>query len=144
MSGEDLVFGVTLVGSGLLSVSIVGGIVSGFVRGRQRQRVLELIERERIALIERGTELDKLPSLAQHELLTVLGGGGNDLKVATERRRQVLLIAGLVFTFLGLGLAAFLRVETRDVHWVVGMLPLSLGLALLLASRLIKAPLAHA
>ena len=42
-------------------VAIIGGITAGIVKSVHRQRLLELAQKERIAAIERGVDLEKLP-----------------------------------------------------------------------------------
>lgn len=139
MGGEDIGLAVVLGGIFLGGAAIVGGITTGIIRSFQRQRMVELAQRERIALIERGVDPEKLPAFTTHAL--ALGNGLADERIQAERRKQGLVIAGLVFTFFGLGLALLLsQVERDEAVWAVGGLPLSIGLALLLGSRAVKAP----
>lgn len=141
MHGEDVGFAVILGGVILGSTAIIGGLISGVIRGHQRQRMIELVQRERIAMIERGVEPDKLPPLSEHALAIAFGNGAADERILASRRRQALAIAGLIFTFFGLGLGLLLsQVAGNDNVWAVGGLPLSIGLALLLGSRVVKAP----
>lgn len=141
MGGEEV--GAIVVTGGIVlgGTAIVGGIVTGIVRSFQRQRLVELVQRERIAMIERGVEPDKLPALSEHALAVAFGDGAADERILAARRRQSLVIAGLIFTFLGLALGLLLSQVASDDHvWSVGGLPLSIGLALLLGSRVVKAP----
>ena len=141
MQGEDIGLAVVLGGISLGGVAIVGGITTGIIRSFQRQRMVELAQRERIALIERGVDPEKLPPLTQHALALAFGNGLADERIQAERRKQGLVIAGLVFTFFGLGLGVLLsQVAGNDRVWSVGCIPLSIGLALLLGSRAVKAP----
>lgn len=141
MSGEDVGMAVVMGGIILGGTAIVGGIVSGIARSYQRQRLVELVQRERIAMIERGVEPDKLPPISEHALAVAFGNGAADERILAARRRQGLAIAGLVFTFFGLGLGLLLSQVAHDENvWAVGALPLSVGLALLLGSRVVKAP----
>ena len=141
MSGEDIGFMVVAGGMSLGAIAIIGGIASGMVRGFQRQRMVELLQRERVALIERGVDPEKIPALNQQAIVTAFGGGIADERVSAEKRKQVLVIVGLVFTFIGIGLGFFLSQVAGDDHvWAVGLMPLSIGLALLLGSRVVKAP----
>lgn len=141
MQGEDVGMAVVMGGIVLGGTAILGGIVTGIVRSFQRQRLVELVQRERIAMIERGVEPDKLPPLSEHALAIAFGNGAADERILAARRRQSLAIAGLIFTFFGLGLALLLsQVAGNDNVWAVGGLPLSIGLALLLGSRVVKAP----
>lgn len=141
MGGEE-VGAIVVTGGIILGVTaIAGGIVTGIVRSFQRQRLVELVQRERIAMIERGVEPDKLPALSEHALAVAFGNGAADERILAARRRQGLVIAGLVFAFLGLGLGVLLsQVASEDNVWAIGALPLSIGVALLLGSRVVKAP----
>lgn len=141
MHGEDVGMAVVMGGIVLGGTAILGGILTGIVRSFQRQRLVELVQRERIAMIERGVEPDKLPPLSEHALAIAFGNGAADERILAARRRQALAIAGLIFTFFGLGLGLLLsQVAGNDNVWAVGGLPLSIGLALLLGSRVVKAP----
>lgn len=119
-------------------VAIVGGVTAGIVRMIQRQRAFELMQRERIAMIERGIDPGQLQQLSRpviyddHGLYT-------DPRVAYEHRRQGLLIGGIVTLFVGIALCIFLRgVSGDDQAWLVGILPGSVGVALLLSAFLIR------
>lgn len=141
MHGEEIGFAVVMGGIILGGTAIVGGIATGIIRSFQRQRLIELAQRERIALIERGVDPEKLPALTTHALSLAFGDGMADERIQAARRKQGLIIAGLVFTFFGLGLALLLsQVVHGEPVWAVGGLPLSVGLALLLGSRAVKAP----
>jgi len=122
-------------------VAIVGGIAAGIVRMLQRQRAFEMIQRERIAAIERGLDPDKIASL-QRPLLYDDHGIYTDPVMATERRRQGLMIGGIVTLFVGIALAVFLRGVVgegdADKAWLVGLIPSAVGVALLLCSFLIR------
>ena len=124
-------------------VAIVGGISAGIVRMMQRQRAFEMIQRERIAAIERGLDPDKIASL-QRPLLYDDHGIYSDPHVASEHRRQGLLIGGIVTLFVGVAIAIFLRGVTGghdgdDANvWLVGVIPAAVGVALLLSSFLIR------
>ena len=122
-------------------VAIVGGIAAGIVRMMQRQRAFEMIQRERIAAIERGLDPDKIASL-QRPLLYDDHGIYTDPVMAAERRRQGLLIGGIVTLFVGIAVAVFIRGvangEDGDHAWLVGLIPAAVGVALLLSSFLIR------
>ena len=124
-------------------VAIVGGITAGIVRTLGQQRLMELAQRERIAAIERGIDPSKLPPLP------VVGGGsweGAGLYTSfadlSRRRAQGLMIGGLVCTFVGVALGIFLRIvpDGEDAHraWAVGLIPASVGLALLLSAMIVR------
>ena len=141
MHGEEIGLAVVMGGIILGGTAIVGGIATGILRSFQRQKMIELAQRERIALIERGVDPEKLPALTTHALSLAFGDGMADERIQAARRRQGLVIAGLVFTFFGLGLGLLLsQVVNGEPVWTVGGLPLSVGLALLLGSRAVKAP----
>lgn len=124
-------------------VAIVGGITSGIVRMMQRQRAFEMVQRERIAAIERGLDPDKIASL-QRPLLYDDHGLYTDPYMQAERRRQGLLIGGIVTLFVGIALAIFLYGvagghDGDDAKvWTVGLIPAAVGVALLLSSFLIR------
>ncbi len=143
MHGEDIGMVVVLGGIMLGATAIIGGIVAGIARGFQRQRMVELVQRERIALIERGADPEKLPPLTESALIAAFGQGVGDERILAERRKQGLVISGLIFTFFGLALGLMLGVLAGDRVWSVGGLPTSIGLALLFSSRAVKVP-AHA
>lgn len=139
MGGEEI-GGIVIVGGVLLGgMSIAGGFVSGMVRGRQRQSIAEMIQRERIALIERGTEPDKLPSMQSHPLWSTIENGAVTERQLAARRRQGLQVAGMLFAFFGAALGVLLWRLAGDNVWTVGLLPGSIGLALLVSSQLVKA-----
>ena len=120
-------------------IAIVGGISAGIVRMIQRQRAFELLQRERIAAIERGLDPDKIASM-QRPLLYDDHGIYTDPTAAAERRRQGLLIGGIVTLFAGVAIAIFLNGITDGEHavWMVGLIPAAVGVALLLSAFLIR------
>lgn len=124
-------------------IAIVGGITAGIVRMFHRQRAFELMQRERIAAIERGLDPDKIASL-QRPMLYDDNGLFNDASVGAERRRQGLLIGGLVTLFAGIAIAIFLNGVTGGHHgdgeqvWLVGLIPAAVGIALLLCAFLLR------
>ena len=131
---------VPLMAMSIPIVAIVGGITAGIVRMIQRQRAFEMVQRERIAAIERGLDPDKIASL-QRPLLYDDHGVFTDPAMAAEHRRQGMLIGGLVTLFVGIALSVFLYgVADHEDHrvWLVGMIPAAVGVALLLSSFLIR------
>ncbi len=122
-------------------IAIVGGITAGIVRMLQRQRAFEMLQRERIAAIERGLDPDKIASL-QRPLIYDDHGIYTDSNVAAERRRQGLMIGGIVTLFAGVAIAIFLNgvADGSDGGnvWMVGLIPAAVGVALLLSSFLIR------
>lgn len=114
-------------------VAIIGGITMGILRVQGQQRLAELARRERIAMIERGLDPDKVAQANDLEGLDPYGVGNGRL-----RRAHGLMIAGLVLIASGIGLMALLQqVEPSKSHWVLGLMPFLIGLALLLASRIV-------
>jgi hypothetical protein len=124
-------------------VAIVGGITAGIVRMIHRQRVFELMQRERIAAIERGLDPDKIASM-QHPLIYDDHGVFTDPRMANERRRQGLLIGGIVTLFVGIAVSVFLygvvgaHGGDGEKVWLVGMIPAAVGVALILSSFLVR------
>ena len=121
-------------------IAIVGGITAGIVRTIQRQRAFEMLQRERIAAIERGLDPDKIASL-QRPILFDDHGLYTDPKVAAERLKQGLMIGGIVTLFTGIALAIFLNgvADRGDGSvWMVGLIPAAVGVALLLSAVLIR------
>ena len=119
-------------------VAIIGGITSAIVRGILRQRAWELVQRERIASIERGIDPEKLGHLT---IPDPFGGGfsSTDQRFESQRTRQNLMIGGLVTLFVGIALAIFLNNVTEEHNvWTVGLMPIAVGLALLISATLIK------
>jgi hypothetical protein len=115
-------------------IAIIGGITIGIIRVIGEHRLLELAQRERIAAIERGLDPSKLPPLPS-SLYEGLSHGG---RPPALRRAQGLLIGGLVTVAAGIGIMLLLRVlEPHDEHWVVGVIPLLIGLALLVSARIV-------
>ncbi|MBI5168626.1 MAG: hypothetical protein HZA61_03970 [Candidatus Eisenbacteria bacterium] len=139
MHGEDVGAMVIVGGVMLGGLSIGGGFLSAILRSRQRQSIAEMIQRERIAMIERGTEPDKLPAMQSHPLWAAVENGAVTERQLAARRRQGLIVAGLLFTCFGLALGLLLAKLAGDNVWAVGALPLSIGVALLLSSSFIKA-----
>ena len=121
-------------------IAIVGGITAGILRSLQRQRSFELLQRERIAAIERGLDPDKIASL-QRPILYDDHGIYTDPNMQAARLRQGLMIGGIVTLFVGVALAIFLNgvADRGDGSvWMVGLIPAAVGVALLLSSILIR------
>jgi len=121
-------------------VAIVGGITAGIVRMMHRQRAFELMQRERIAAIERGLDPDKIASM-QRPLIYDDHGLFTDPRMANERRRQGLLIGGIVTLFVGIATSVFLFGivgNEEEKVWLVGMIPAAVGVALILSSFLVR------
>lgn len=118
-------------------IAIVGGIAAGIVRTLGRQRLIELAQQERIAAIQRGVDVSKLPPLPTLGLDEddLLGFSGPE---RDRRRAQGLLIAGIITLSVSLGLMAFFTfLETEKNIWAVGIIPGAAGLALLLSAWIV-------
>jgi hypothetical protein len=114
-------------------VAIIGGITMGIVRTVGQQRLAELARRERIAAIERGMDPDKLSPPVDIDGFDPYGAGNGRL-----RRAHGLLIGGFILIAVGIGLMVLLQqVEPSKSHWVLGVMPLLIGCALLAASRVV-------
>ena len=120
-------------------IAIAGGIIAGIVKTLGRQRLAELAQQERIAAIQRGIDPTKLPPLGvtlddDDAVLTQLTPEDRD-----RRRAQGLMIGGVITLAVGIGLTLFFM-QMRDTEevWAVGIIPSTIGLALLLCSWLVR------
>ena len=122
-------------------VAIVGGITAGIVKTVTEARLIENAQRERMAAIQRGVDLDKLPPLPPIGVGSTEMMAGFDPKAAQLHRAQGLLIGGIITLFAGIGIATFLHfiVEPGDVDriWAVGIIPAFVGVALLLSAAIL-------
>jgi hypothetical protein len=130
-------------------VAIVGGITAGIVKTVAEGRIVENAQKERIAAIQAGidpTKLPPIPGRASSDIdvgllhTAVTAPPGATFDYVAQRRAWGLLVGGLVCTFVGLGLGAFLYfVNDGESHaWAVGLIPGSVGLALLLSWVLVR------
>jgi hypothetical protein len=130
---------VPIVALAIPIVAIIGGITAGIIRTLGRQRLIELAQRERIAAIERGVDPAKLAPLPINALDDEPEGWNMNQYDRDRRRAQGLMVGGIVTLAVGLGLMAFLNFITSEEHvWAVGIVPASVGLALLLSSFLVR------
>jgi hypothetical protein len=114
-------------------VAIVGGISVAIVRILTQGRIEELARRERIAAIERGADPNKLPPLP-----APIGESSYLFGYSRLRRAHGLLIGGLILVACGIGLAILIfATEPDKTHWVVGLLPMLIGFALLGGSAIV-------
>ncbi|HET9327092.1 MAG TPA: hypothetical protein VFQ05_09990 [Candidatus Eisenbacteria bacterium] len=118
-------------------IAIVGGITTGIIKTLGRQRLIELAQQERIAAIQRGIDVSKLPPLPNIGLdeddLLGLSGPERD-----RRRAQGLLIAGIITLAVSAGLIAFFTLmEPGKNLWAVGIIPGAAGVALLLSALIV-------
>ena len=124
---------ISFLAVGVPFLAIVGGILMAIVRMRGEQKMAELARRERIAAIERGVDLDKLPPAGVPDSYGAYDQGNGRL-----RRAHGLLIGGAVLVAVGFGLAVlFFAVEPEKRHYVIGVLPFMVGLALIVSSVLV-------
>ena len=118
-------------------LAIVGGITAGIVKTMSRHRIIELAQRERIAMIERGFDPSKLPPLPVSEI-------AEDSPMLTpadaaRRRSQGLMIGGLVTLAVGISLGVMLHyLENEPGIWAVGLIPTAIGVALLISAMLVR------
>jgi hypothetical protein len=120
-------------------VAIIGGITAGIIRTLGRQRLVELAQRERIAAIERGVDPAKLTPLPVTALDDETEGWTMSQYERDQRRAQGLMIGGIVTLAVGLGLMAFLNImDDHGNAWAVGIIPATVGVALLLSSFLVR------
>ena len=117
-------------------VAIIGGLTVAIVRVAGQQRLAELERRERIAAIERGIDPAKLPPVSSPYAYENGHGSGSRM-----RRAHGLLIGGLIVVAVGISLMFGLRVaEPHEGHWAIGTMPLLVGIALLVAAKIIWPP----
>ena len=118
-------------------IAIVGGITAGILKTMSRHRLIELAQRERIAMIERGMDPSKLPALPispDAEPPTPLSPSEYAL-----RRSQGLMIGGLVTLAVVISLGVLLyHVADEPGVWAVGVIPGAIGVALILSAFLTR------
>jgi len=120
-------------------VAIAGGILAGIIRNLSAHRLMEVAVRERMALIARGVDPARIPQLPAS-----MGSGFFPFRSFTDHSRfraQGLLVGGLVTLLGGIAFGAFLGLteswESRE--WTVALVPVSIGLALLVSSAIVRA-----
>jgi len=119
-------------------VAIIGGITLAIIRTMGQQRLAELERRERIAAIERGVDPAKLPPPASPYAYENGHGYAHGSRM---RRAHGLFIGGLIVVAVGLSLMLGLAVaEPHEGHWVIGTMPLLVGIALLIAAKVVWPP----
>jgi hypothetical protein len=120
-------------------VAIIGGITAGIIKTLGRQRLIELAQRERIAAIERGVDPAKLAPLPATALDDEPETWTMSQYERDRRRAQGIMIGGIVTLGVGVGLMAFLNlVEDHGNAWAVGIIPATIGVALLLSAFLVR------
>ncbi|HVP15142.1 MAG TPA: DUF6249 domain-containing protein [Terriglobales bacterium] len=118
-------------------IAIAGGITAGIVKTISRHRLIELAQRERIAMIERGLDPSKLPPLPiDPEVAASPQWSAVDY---ARRRAQGLMIGGAVTLAVGISLGVMLYyVADEKGVWAVGVIPSAIGLALLISGFLVR------
>jgi hypothetical protein len=130
---------VPIVALSIPIVAIIGGISAGIIRTLGRQRLIEMAQRERIAAIERGVDPSKLAPLPVSALDDEPETWTMSQYDRDRRRAQGLMIGGIVTLAVGIGLMAFLSVvEDHGNAWAVGIIPATIGFALLLSAFLVR------
>jgi hypothetical protein len=130
---------VPIVAMAIPIVAIVGGITAGIIKTLGRQRLIELAQRERIAAIERGVDPAKLAPLPVAALDDEPETWHMDPYDRDRRRAQGIMIGGIVTLAVGVGLMAFLKIiERHENVWAVGIIPATIGVALLLSAWLVR------
>jgi hypothetical protein len=139
MSRWDIGDFVPIVALSIPIVAIIGGITSGIIRTLGRQRLIELAQRERIAAIERGVDLSKLAPLPVTALDDEPEISSMSQFDRERRQAQGIMIGGIVTLAAGVSLMAFLNiVDDNGNAWAVGIIPATIGVALLLSSFLVR------
>ena len=116
-------------------IAIIGGFTLGIIRTVSRQRLVELAQKERIAAIERGVDPAKLPPIV---LPPGLRGKENGLTFEQKAlgRSNGLIIGGLITFFFGVAMCIMIGVlEDEPGGWAPGLIFVSIGIALILSSR---------
>jgi hypothetical protein len=106
-------------------IALVGGITLAIVRVFTQARLEELARRERIAAIERGADPEKIA--------TLVGMASDSYALGDSRLKRAhgLLIGSFILIAVGIGTSIlFYFVEPHEHHWVIGLLPILVGVAL--------------
>jgi hypothetical protein len=120
-------------------VAIAGGILAGIIRSVSAHRLMEVVVRERMALIARGVDPARIPGLsagAGPGLFPLLSFADH-----SRLRAQGLLVGGLVTLLGGTALGAFLGLTESwaSREWTVALVPVSIGIALLVSNAIVRA-----
>jgi hypothetical protein len=114
-------------------VAVAGWIMAGIVRTISAHRLLEAAVQERMALVARGVDPERIPAV------TSLGGLRMDAAAYERHRAQGLLVWGL--TLLAGGVTFALVAGNLDAwteaDWPLGVVAAAIGAALLLSSALV-------
>jgi hypothetical protein len=119
-------------------LAVIGGIVGGILKARGRLRLIELMQRERIAAIERGIDPSKLPPLP---MLDVDFQKIAALVPTNAQKAQGFLVTGVVLLGCSIGLTLMLLLlpESRaNSAWAAGLMPFAIAVALLVAALIVR------
>lgn len=111
---------------------VIGGITLAIVRVITQARLEELARRERIAAIERGVDPEKLAAI------TGVSTDSYSMGNSRLKRAHGLLIGSFILFAFGIGLSILgYTLEPRKSHWVMGLLPMLIAMALLASSAVV-------
>ena len=116
-------------------VAVIGGIIGAIVKNHNRQRLLELAQKERIAAIQQGIDPERLKPLVAEK--------PNGLSFAQKqlRRAQGMMIGGLCAVGFGIAMSCMITFLDREPGgWAVGLIFALPGAALLISARVVKPP----
>ena len=122
-------------------IAVAGGLTVAVVRTFAQQRVAELAMKERIAAIEHGLDPGTLPPLPMVGDPSELRQEAMSPREQSRRTAQGLDIAAVITLSAGAGLALLLWVlpETREKSlWVIGVVPVFVGLGLGAAGAIVR------
>jgi len=122
-------------------IAVAGGLTVAVVRTFSQQRVAELAMRERIAAIEHGLDPATLPPLPRVGDPSELREEAMSPREQSRRTAQGLDIAAVITLSAGVGLTILLWVLPDARHeslWVIGVVPLFVGLGLGAAGAIVR------
>lgn len=118
-------------------IAVVGGIVHGIVRTVNRQRLLELAQKERIAAIERGIDPKDLPQLMHLDLRR--DESGLTFEQQQLSRSQGIMMGGVITLAIGLAFAVAVSVFSMERElWIPALIMSFVGIALLISARMFR------
>lgn len=120
--------------------------IAAWAKARKREREAFYRSELRKTLIEKwgGGSPEELVNLLRDdaknaELRQLLDVSGEGKQNGARRRRDGLLLAGLITTAIGVGMLVFLRtLPTRDAVSNIGIIPLIVGVAILIHSFIVS------
>ena len=124
-------------------LAIMGGIIAGILKAQGRRRLVELIHRERIAAIERGVDPSKLPPppALDYDDAGKIATLARTFRQSNAQKAQGFLVTGLIMLAAGVGLSLMLvALPDPDANdaWAAGILPFSIGVALMVSSAIVR------